>query len=255
MRIMLFCLFSGLNEGLYDVNVTYSGDDYYLNKEFLSKLKVNSKETDVNLPVANVTENNSINTNSTDNQTDSDLNQSAVSVISIKSNDLKVFYNSGEYYKVRILDNKKPVSSARVTIVFNGKKTIVVTDKNGWAKIKVSTSAVKPKVYNVSVTYGGVKVTNKITVKSLINAKKTTKVKRSAKSFKVKITLKGKSVVKKQSVKVKFRGKTYNLKTNSKGVVTFKVAKKVIKKLKRGKTYSFTITFNKDVVKRYVKVK
>lgn len=95
--------------------------------------------------------------------------------------------------------------------------------------------------------------TNIVKINSVIAAKKTIKVKKSAKSFKVKITLKGKNI-KQQTVKVKFNGKTYTLKTDANGIATLKVAKKVIKKLKKGKTYSYTISYNKDQLKGDVKV-
>ncbi|WP_296858490.1 hypothetical protein, partial [uncultured Methanobrevibacter sp.] len=42
----------------------------------------------------------------------------------------------------------------------------------------------------------------------------------------------------------KFKGKTYKAKTNKKGIATIKIKKSVIQKLKVGKKYKITITYN-----------
>ena len=60
---------------------------------------------------------------------------------------------------------------------------------------------------------------------------------------------------------MKFKGKTYKAKTNKKGKATFKVPKKVIKKLKKGKKYKAKFTYKakangktiKNTAKCYVK--
>lgn len=64
--------------------------------------------------------------------------------------------------------------------------------------------------YTVTAEYKGLKVTNKVTIKNIINAKNK-KVKKSKKVTKIKISLK------------KVNGKTYTGKTNSLGKVTFKI--------------------------------
>ena len=58
-----------------------------------------------------------------------------------------------------------------------------------------------------------------------------------------------------KKLKLKFNGKTYNAKTNKKGVATFKISKNVLKKLKKGKKYSYKVTYIKDSVKKTVKIK
>ena len=82
------------------------------------------------------------------------------------------------------------------------------------------------------------------------------KVKKSAKKLTIKSTLKinGKSANGKV-VKFKFKGRTYKVKTNKKGVAKIIIKKSVLKKLKVGKRITYKVTFNKKTTKRTVKVK
>ena len=81
-------------------------------------------------------------------------------------------------------------------------------------------------------------------------------VKKSAKSRKVKVTLKinGKKV-KGEKVTIRFNGKKYTVKTNSKGVGTATVKASVLKKLKVGKKIKITATYGNVTVQRTTKVK
>ncbi len=54
--------------------------------------------------------------------------------------------------------------------------------------------------------------------------------------------------LKAKKLKIKFNKKTYKVKTNKKGVATWKVKKSMLKKLKVGKKYKYTVTYGKDVV-------
>ena len=85
---------------------------------------------------------------------------------------------------------------------------------------------------------------------------KTKTVKRWWKKFTLKATLKnGKKPLKGKKISFKFKGKTYKAKTNSKGVAKVTIKRKVIRKLKRGKSYKVSISYLKDTIKRTVKVK
>ena len=98
-----------------------------------------------------------------------------------------------------------------------------------------------------------------ITIKPAKKVKLTLKkanVKRSVKKLTLSATLKidGKKV-KGKVLKFKFKGKTYKAKTNKKGVAKVTIKKNVLKKLKRGKKITYTVTFVKKTVKKTVKVK
>ena len=102
--------------------------------------------------------------------------------------------------------------------------------------------------------YGG-------TVKSCVykNTKITLKkvtVKKSAKKLKLQATLKkGSAVLKSKKLTFKFNGKTYNAKTNSKGVATVTNTKKVLKKLKVGKKIKYQVKYGSFIAKKTAKVK
>ena len=62
-------------------------------------------------------------------------------------------------------------------------------------------------------------------------------------------------VLKKKTLKIKFKGKTYKVKTNKKGVAYWKVKKSMLKKLKVGKKYKYIVTYGKDVLTKKLTVK
>ena len=184
------------------------------------------------------------------------------------------FYLKTTKYTVCLLVDGMAVSGAGVKFTLNGKTYYGSTDAKGYAYI---TAKLAPGTYKVTAEYGGVKVTNKITIKHIVSAKKTTKVKKSAKRTIIKITVKGHKVkqssnvkftykgknkvmvkfgkdMKKQTVAVKFKGKTYKVKVNGKGKGTLKLTKKVAKKLRKGKKYSLKVTFKGSKLYKKVKV-
>ena len=176
------------------------------------------------------------------------------SLAKITGDDLTCYYLDGSVYKVRVYgDDGNPLSGAKVTFKLNGKVVAKsTTDKNGYASYKV---VQVPKTYTIVSEVNGLKLTKKLKVNQVIKAKKVTKVKKSKKVTKIKITLKGKKAYKNKKLVVKFNGKKYKVKTNSKGVAKFKVTKKMVKKFKKGKKVKYTITYNKDSLKRYIKIK
>ena len=180
------------------------------------------------------------------------LNPSTCKITENKN--IKVDYDSGKYFSVKIVSADGKVASSGVSVKFtiNGKTKTVQTDANGIAKIKITDV---PKKYTMTTTYNGKSVKNTITVKQVLKAKKVA-LKRTAKKFTLKATLKINGKLQKgKIIKFKFNGKTYKVKTNKKGVAQKTLNKKVINKLKKGKTYTVKVTYLKDTIKTTVKVK
>ena len=171
-----------------------------------------------------------------------------------ENKDIKVDYDGGKYFTVKIVsqDGKVAASGVSVTFTINGKTTTVTTDKNGIAKIKITDI---PKKYTMTTTYNGKSVKNTVTVKQVLKTKKVT-LKKTAKKLTLKATLKinGKKV-KGKKITFKLNGKTYKAKTNKKGIAKVTIKKNVIKKLKKGKKYTVKVTYKKDTIKTTVKVK
>lgn len=141
---------------------------------------------------------------------------------------------------------------------------------NGVANIKLPDLA--SGSYGYIITYSGdarytsfsktgsVTVNKKTTpakpvTKTTLTLKKVT-VKRSAKKLVIQATLKVNSkAVKGKTIKFKFNKKTYNAKTNAKGIAKVTIKKSVLKKLKKGKKVTYTATYGKITKKITVKVK
>ena len=171
-----------------------------------------------------------------------------------ENKNINVDYDGGSYFSVNVVsdDGKVAAVDASVKFTINGKTTEVKTDKNGIAKIQIIDV---PGTYAMTTTFNGKTYNNTVTVKQVLKANKV-QVKKTAKKFSLKATLKinGK-VVKGKWVTFKFNGKTYKVKTNSKGIAQKTFKNNVIKKLKKGKTYTVKVIYLKDTIKTTVKVK
>ena len=211
----------GLSAGSHNVTVSYTGDGKY-------SPVTKSVAMNVPAPVYKITNNNNV----------------------------AAIYSANANYKVLITKDGKAVGAGEsVTFNFNGKTYTVKTDSKGYATLNLNTK-VKVKTYTVTAEYKGVKVSNKVTIKHVIKAKNVN-VKKSKKVNKIKVKtnkvngkfLKGKKLT------LKIKGKKIKAKINNKGVATFKVKKSVLKELKVGKKYKYTVTYGKDKVTKKVKVK
>ena len=166
----------------------------------------------------------------------------------IENKDMKVYYLSNSFYKVRINgDNGLPVGAGEIVkITLNKKVYYVKTDSNGYASIKIS---LKPKTYTITAVYKNAKVSNKILVKPLLTAKNISKKKAKKIKFQAKlVNTKGKAV-KGKKITFKIKRKTYKAKTNAKGIATI-----YIKNLKVGK-YTITTKYGKSTIKNTIKIK
>lgn len=167
----------------------------------------------------------------------------------IKSSDLTKYYKNPKKFKVRVYGEDGRLAIGKYVKFKIGKHTDKVkTDKNGYATLKINK---KPGKYTVYVSYGKVKVKNRITIKSTLITKNVNKKVKKSGNFTVKVLNSKGKPYSKQLVKFKFKGKTYKLKTNKKGIATLKLSKR----LKVGKhtiktTCNGLTNTNKIIVKR-----
>lgn len=169
---------------------------------------------------------------------------------------VNMYYFDGSKYSLKVYGKTgKLLPKQTVTMKLNKKTYKVKSNKKGVASLKIP-KTVKPGTYTISASYAGLTVKNKVKVKQVLSSRKTKTVKRWWKKFTLKATLKnGKKPLKGKKIIFTFKGKTYKAKTNSKGVAKVTIKRKVIRKLKRGKSYKVSITYLKDTIKRTVKVK
>lgn len=155
----------------------------------------------------------------------------------IISKNLKIYYNSKDRFKIQVYDKTgNPADYQEVLFNINNHEYYAITDDKGYATLKINE---KPGKYSIFSQYGDIIVKNKITIKSTLITKNLSKKAKKSANFKIKVLNSKGKAFKKQTVKVKFRGKTYKIKTNKKGIATFRIPKN----LKVGK-YSIKTTCN-----------
>ena len=173
----------------------------------------------------------------------------------LKNKDIVKDYSTSKSYKVLVIGDNGKAVGAGVTVVFkvHGVTYKVKTDKNGYA---TRTIGLNPGKYTITAQYVGCKVSNKVTVKQVLTSSNVN-VKKSAKSFTLKATLKtsGGKVFVGKKVTFTFKGVDYTVKTNKNGVASVKIPKSVINTLKTGSKYQVTIKYIDDKIKKQVIVK
>ncbi|WP_458406316.1 Ig-like domain repeat protein [Methanobrevibacter sp.] len=175
----------------------------------------------------------------------------------VENTDITLDFDTGKFYIVMAIgDDGKPVGEGEVVgFRVNGINYVGITDSNGYAKLQIN---LNPKTYTLTAQYRAYKTSNKIVVKQTFKlVKKTVTVKKGKKIvLKAKVKLSNGKAVKGKVIKFKFKGKTYKAKTNSKGIAKVTIKKKsVLKKLKKGKKYTFVASYNKNKIKGKVKIK
>ena len=166
----------------------------------------------------------------------------------VENKKLTMYFGSGASYKVKVLDDwGNPLKGAKVTFVINKRTYTKTTDSNGYASLTIN---LKPNTYTITASYNGYKVSNKVVVKTTIITKDISVKKGKTIKFTAKLlNTKGK-ILKNKKIKFKFKGKTYKVKTNSKGIATLKITKKY----KAGK-YTISSTYGKLKIKNKIKIK
>jgi hypothetical protein len=174
----------------------------------------------------------------------------------IENKDITMDFVDGTYYVVRAIgDDGKPVGEGEfVRISVHTISYAVKTDKDGYARLKIN---LNPDKYTITAEYKNYQVQNKIVVKQTLKlVKKTVKAKKGKKLvLKAKLKWTNGKPIKGKKIVFKFKGKKYSAKTNSKGIAKVTIKKKVTKKLKKGKKYTYSAKYLTNKVKGKVKVK
>ncbi|WP_458454915.1 right-handed parallel beta-helix repeat-containing protein [Methanobrevibacter sp.] len=153
---------------------------------------------------------------------------------------LTTSYKQAKYLKFYVINTKtnKKVAGAKLTLkLYTGKKYVSYTltsDKKGI--VKFSTSKIKAGKHTIKITAKNkniklTQVTSSITVKKA--SATLTYAKKVKKGSKIKVTVKNKNnkkVMKNTKFTIKMKGKTFKVKTNSKGLLKINT-----KSLKKGK--------------------
>lgn len=214
----------GLADGVYDAIIKYSGDSKYagFSKNTTVTIKtVPLKDPKLTIKVPSVYQaNKPVITVTTDNTFTGKV------LVTIKS----------KTYTVNVVKGKGTLSISRLGVGTYTAKAVFAGNIVFKSSIKSVNFKVKANVI-------------KLTIKKV-------KIKKSAKKLIIKATLKinGKAV-KGKKLKFKFNKKTYNAKTNKKGVAKITIKKKILKKLKVGKKVKYQVKYGKKTVKRTVKVR
>ena len=188
---------SDLNPGLYTLNITTVPDTNHNAVSKSIKVTVNKASTEITAP------------------------------------GILTVYNINKYLTITLKDNKNnTIAGANITVNINGEKTYT-TNQNG--QVKINTKTLTPKIYKVEISYAGnethketqatsnilsIKAKPMLTAKNKV-FKSTTKIKKYSVSLKNNL----KAPMKKVKVSLTIGKKTYNAKTNSKGIATFKLTK------------------------------
>ncbi|MBQ6099777.1 MAG: hypothetical protein IJL02_07990 [Methanobrevibacter sp.] len=126
------------------------------------------------------------------------------------------------------------------------------SDKHAAKAVKCTFS--DNKAPNGKDIYGG--TVSKCIYKNTKITINTVTIKKSAKKLVLTATLKkGSSPLKNKQVTFKFNGKTYKVKTNSKGIAKWTINKNVLKKLKVGKKITYQVSYGSFTAKKTAKVK
>jgi hypothetical protein len=133
-------------------------------------------------------------------------------------------YYSGSNYTVVLSQNNNPVKDAQVSLKVNGITYTQNTDDDGKVSVPLDLDAGN---YVISTTYGDVVDKSNVKVLPVVVGKDVTKTYSSSKKYSATFLTTNGTPLKNTKVKFILNNKTYNKKTNSKGVASLELNLKV----------------------------
>ena len=166
----------------------------------------------------------------------------------VQGKDITKYYKGSTKYTATFLDSHgKALANTNVKITVNGVTYTKKTNANGVASLGIN---LKPGTYKVVATnpVTGYQLTSTFKILSTIKSKDISKVRDDNRKFSATFLKSNGKPLAGKNIKFKVNGKTYKVKTNSKGVASLSVAN-----LKPG-TYKI-ISYNKDGLSATNKIK
>ncbi|WP_405290115.1 hypothetical protein [Methanobrevibacter sp.] len=158
--------------------------------------------------------------------------------VALNAPDVKMHYKDGSKFTATLKYKKKVIANAKIQIQINGQTYIKTTDKSGKASINLNFKSGNYKVLSVcngNSEFEGASVKSTVTIKSTIKCSDFSKYYKNKGKYSSTFYDKKGKLLKNTAVKFKLKGKTYSVKTNSKGIATLDIDSKP-------GTYSITIT-------------
>ncbi|WP_405292840.1 hypothetical protein, partial [Methanobrevibacter sp.] len=194
---------SDLDAGDHNITFTFNGNDDYAQATATGHIKVDLRSTQIVVPAS-----------------------TTVLLTAVKS--------QTSFITLTLKDSKGNLLANRyVNIVFNGKKGVYVTDKNGAIKYLLDTS--KEGTQTLTMSFDGDKnylassATTKVKftkeASKLTAKKKSFKAKKKTKKYTVTLKDSKNKGINKAKISLKIKGQYYDAKTNSKGKAVFKIKK------------------------------
>lgn len=180
----------------------------------------------------------------------SDTKTQIINVVSriSQNSDLEMYFGADKYYKVMVCDDDGNYK-AGIPVVFtiNNVQYTVLSNDKGYASLKLNLGVGSHKI---SAEFKEFKVSNKITVKTTLITKNIKVKKGKTIKFTAKLLNTNGKILKGKKVTFKFKGKTYKVKTNKKGIATLKITKKY----KAGK-YKIVTSYSKLKITNTIRIK
>lgn len=248
------------SQGMANINVNpsivFSNNQYTLNSEYIASLtgNVSGKQVDVSIDGVlykviakdgRISLNINLNVGShvitVTNPVTGEVQSQTIKILPRlgDNKNIMTYYGANKLYSVKVYGDDGKIVGANEVVLFkiDGTSYNIKTNKNGIASIKLNKFAAK--TYDVTVTYKGYKVSNKITIKPTLITKNKSAKKGKTVKFTAKLLNTNGKALKGKKITFKIKNKKYTAKTNKKGKATIK-----IKNLKAGK-YKITSKYAK----------